>query len=118
MQTYELERDGDVPVRFTGELVSWASSRSGQTQKRWQELELYKTSGGAYVFNRVGYSDHPGEVDYHFVVSDHAPREIVKAMYHVDDDGIRFLTRLARDFLDDAAAKLPEFRAFVSEEIT
>jgi hypothetical protein len=68
-------RDGEKNLRFVGELLASASSRShqGPRSQRWQELTLYRTQGGKFVAARVGRTIWQGEVDrYEAVVGDTA----------------------------------------------
>lgn len=49
--TIDLPRKGNAPLRFRGELLSEADSKtaSGPCQNRWHELKLYRLADGGYV---------------------------------------------------------------------
>lgn len=63
METFEIARDNDRPIRFSGELIASATSSdnnahhnySGSTG-RWTTLELYRTKGGKYICSQVGHT--------------------------------------------------------------
>lgn len=56
MEQFELERDDDRPLRFTGELLAEASSKrhEGPASNRWQELRLYRSAAGKLIAQRIG----------------------------------------------------------------
>ena len=68
METIIIQRDNDKDLKFTGENVASASSSensamsnySGSTG-RWTELNLYKTKGGKFVCEQIGYTCWQGE---------------------------------------------------------
>lgn len=56
MQTITIERDGDLNIRFTGELVAEASSSDNKVARdysgstgRWTVLRLYRSRSGKFV---------------------------------------------------------------------
>ena len=72
MESFVIERDGDRAIRFTGELIATAasspdtaSSSYSRSTGRWTELRLFRTKGGKFVCERVGYSQWQGEHDRH-----------------------------------------------------
>lgn len=67
MQQHTIERDGERPLRFTGELVAADDSHehSGPASNRWIELRLYRTKAGKFVAQRVGRTCWQGERDRH-----------------------------------------------------
>lgn len=60
MDTIELQIDNAPNIRFYGERLGNASSRT-RDSKRWTVLELYKTAGGKYICCKEGHSLHDGE---------------------------------------------------------
>lgn len=68
METFTVQRDNDKNIRFTGELIAVTSSSdnnasgsySGSTG-RWSELNLYKTAGGKFICEQIGYTRWQGE---------------------------------------------------------
>ena len=65
MENFTLERFGDVPVTFIGEILAEAGSRTsnGATQNRWHELTIYQTQAGNYVAHVLFRSCWQGERD-------------------------------------------------------
>lgn len=65
MTTITLFRDDEKHLRFVGEVIAEASSRSheGPTQSRWTELALYRTAGGKLVVARIRRTCWQGEED-------------------------------------------------------
>ncbi len=69
---YTIRRDGERDIKFTGiKLASTSSSNntassyySGQVG-RWAKLALYKTQGGKYVCESIGYTQWQGEHNRH-----------------------------------------------------
>lgn len=64
MDKITVKNDNAPDIRFTGELMEMASSRSNDTT-RWTELELYKTQTGKFVCSEIGYSQWQGERDHY-----------------------------------------------------
>lgn len=59
---YRVPRNNGADIRFTGELLAFASSRkTGST--RWSELNLYRTEAGALICEEIGRSTAKGESD-------------------------------------------------------
>jgi hypothetical protein len=70
MTKFELNRDNDRNVVFTGELIGSASSSPNNAHSnysggsgRWSELNLYKTAGGKFVCHSIGRTQWQGEYD-------------------------------------------------------
>ncbi len=63
MQKYTLQRTGDRPLSFTGELIAGVGGRvhSGQEQNRWHEIRIYSTAGGSYVLEVTYQTTWRGE---------------------------------------------------------
>lgn len=51
VRDYKLERTGDAPVKFTGELIAEGSSEqdSGPHSHTWHEIEIYETQAGKWI---------------------------------------------------------------------
>lgn len=64
MDKITVKNDNAPDLRFTGELMATASSRSNDTT-RWTELELYKTQTGKFVCSEIGYTQWQGERDHY-----------------------------------------------------
>lgn len=56
-QQHELS-NYDRLVRFRGERIAHATSRTGQDSSRirWTEVDIYRTQGGSYLVHKVGKS--------------------------------------------------------------
>lgn len=68
METIILENDNAPGIRFKGELIAEASSSANRASSsysgatgRWTELKLYRTAGGRYVAQSIGYTQWTGE---------------------------------------------------------
>lgn len=82
MKAYVLQRTGDRPLRFVGELVATATSRSfsGPCESRWYELALYRTESGRYVVS-IGYrSLWQGELAEDHVYVEDTPASVAEAL--------------------------------------
>lgn len=62
---FTVKRDDGLDIVFTGELIATISSRKNDTQKRWTELSIYKTTGGSYICEELGCSTRSSEVTIH-----------------------------------------------------
>jgi hypothetical protein len=79
MPTFTLTRTGQAPIRFEGELVAEASSRShegGPLQNRWHEIEIFLTECGRVLAHVEFCSRHQGEFHHHTVVDVLSPRPL------------------------------------------
>lgn len=61
LKTYIVPRDNLSDLRFQGTLI--ASAAPPPRKDRWREYRVYKTSGGNYIFSRIGRSLFTDEVD-------------------------------------------------------
>lgn len=61
MPEFLLDRDGDAPLAFAGEVVAEAWSGHTDVDLRHHDLRLYRTRGGQYVLETVFVSRHRGE---------------------------------------------------------
>lgn len=83
------------------------------------EVNIYRTDTGRYVVAGIGKSAVPGESDRPWAhVSDSADGA-VESLYLVDDYEVRYLTRVAKNALTDAARVDEKIRnAFLRENVT
>lgn len=102
MQTYTLKRDGDRSLVFDGELLGSGSSKRDD-HSRWFEVRIYRTVGGNYIVAGVGRSTVEGEIDRYWADTCTTGHEVVRALTRVDDDDVEYITRTARDALNEAA---------------
>lgn len=66
MDAITLQRTGDRPLKFQGELLAETSSyqHNGPSNTRWHEFALYRTGAGTYVC-AIGYRTRwQGEFPY------------------------------------------------------
>ena len=70
---FKLPRTGNVPVRFTGELIAEATSRKDgkpnadgtpRPSKQWYEASIYRTQGGGFVVAATYRTDWAHETEY------------------------------------------------------
>jgi hypothetical protein len=111
-----IERDSDVPLRFTGAPIASASSYE-PGKDRWTQLTLYLTSTGRYVLHEEGLTDVDGEDDRSdaYVADDAAT--LIAGLYKVNVRGKRYLTRLALSLIEDAAVSDDGVRAAYFVEV-
>lgn len=62
---FRLKRDDAPDIRFTGEKIAGVSS--DESSGRWTELNLYRTTTGTYICERIGRTVWDGEHDRHDV---------------------------------------------------
>lgn len=97
-----IVRDETRELRFDGTLLAEATSEvSGKD--RWIEFSVYKTAEGNYVLSRVGRSKRTGETDRFSAQVSETPQGVLETLYLYDEDGVRYLTRVARELLDRAS---------------
>lgn len=99
MKQYNLTRDGERDLRFTGRILADVSSHSyrGDSQNRWTELALYQTKAGKYVVQSVGRTIWEGENNrYSATVCD----DTEKVIETLTIEG--YLSALAKELLDEA----------------
>lgn len=80
MAEIKLDRTGEMPLAFEGELLASASSSivAGQERNRWHEVAVYRTAGGAYVAS-IGYrTQWQGEQAGDSVAVLHGPEEVAE----------------------------------------
>lgn len=64
METITVQRDNDADLRFTGEELASASSKSTYNDNgRWTVLKLFKTASGKFICQSIGRTQHQGESD-------------------------------------------------------
>ena len=115
-QRYAVQ-DRERTLTFTGVRIGHASSRLGQ-QSRWAEISIYRTDSGTYIVSGAGRTVVDGETSrcWAHVISE-APG-VVAALYQYDDDDVRYLTKVAKHALEEAAQHDEAVqRAFLIEEV-
>jgi len=68
MKTIIVKRDNDRDIKSTGETIASVSSSASNAHSgysgstgRWTELTLYRTKGGKYICEQIGYTQWEGE---------------------------------------------------------
>lgn len=63
MKLTTIKRDGEKDLRFTGKVIASASGRwsNGREQNRFDEITVYRTSGGNYVLHQEYITFWQGE---------------------------------------------------------
>lgn len=71
MQDYTLERTGQAPLTFAGEMLARHDSRrtAGRDNNRWHVVVIYRTAAGAYVAEVVYRTCWQGEQDRYWAVA-------------------------------------------------
>lgn len=100
MQEYTIPNE-DREVSFIGQLLGTASSFR-PSKDRWFELSIYKTEGGNYVIAGAGKTTVSGEDDRCWVKISETAVGAVEALHQYDDDGVRYLTHVARTALEES----------------
>lgn len=86
MTEYKLQRDGDSPVAFAGELLNEADSQGhqGPTENRWYQVRIYRTMSGKFVVE-IGFRTHwQGESDRNWVEICDTPAEVRRILTAFD----------------------------------
>lgn len=120
MKEYYVKRDGKKDLRFFGEQLAEVSSQwVGKEQRdRWTEIEVYRTDKGPYVVSIVRRSRNELEQDSYSAFICPSAREVPEALEQDDPAvGDKFLSRLAKKALSDAAREDPEIEKAMFEEI-
>ena len=85
-ETITLDRTGQVPLRFTGQLLAESESKldAGPLQKRWHRIRIYRTNGGSLIlavrFNTLWPNESENDVAQ--VCADN--KALVKALSEYD----------------------------------
>lgn len=93
--------DGDRELQFVGRLLGMASSEA-PGKARWAELRLYRTRSNRYILAGTGRTRVPGESERRWAHVSETPQGIIESLYMYDNDNVKYLTRLARNVLDQA----------------
>lgn len=115
MEEFTIPRKGKLPLKFTGEVLSYASSYV-DGKPRWFEVEIYRTESGKYVVHGSGLSDVSGETDWHWAEVCETPGEVITALERDGDQG-RYLPTTSMEALEEAADVDPNLRAVFGVEI-
>ena len=85
-ETITLDRTGQVPLRFSGQLLAESESKldAGPLQKRWHQIRVYRTDGGSLIlavrFNTLWPNE--SQTDAAQVCADNS--DLVKALSEYD----------------------------------
>lgn len=118
MATYEVFDRDERTIRIEGELIGESSSADGN-KARWIEIQIFITESGKYVVAGIGKSSNPGETDRPWVHVCTSPQGVVETLYLEDEDGVMYLTRVARTAIEQAARADEKLRdAYYTEKIS
>jgi hypothetical protein len=112
-------QDGKRTITFDGILIGSATSDDGH-RDHWVDIAIYRTDAGSYVVSFIGRTRlaHIGEVDRPKAQVSTTPEGAVESLYLVDDDGVRYMTYVAKRAAEEAAENDPEFRsAYLVEHV-
>lgn len=115
-EKYEISRDGQRPLRFTGTLIVQDNNQPsfGLNQNRWTDIALYRTKGGKFVIRVKQISQWANEKNSCRAAALDTAAEVI-AWLAADNDG--HLGRLSQAILEKAAKQLPEFNEAYAEEV-
>lgn len=88
-KAYELENDTGPDIRFTGIILSHASSRR-RNSYRWTEMVLYRVQNGKHVIHVIGKTTVEGEETRHDVYIYNSKEDMMR--------GVRYTSLTARLF--------------------
>ena len=88
MQSYQLERTGNRPVTFTGELIAESSTHStdGPASNRWWNLSLYKTESEKFALHIEYQTQWQGEHGRSDVSFRNSPEGLMKQLYLIEPE--------------------------------
>lgn len=113
MKSYRLDRDGEIPIEFTGVLLGEASSAApGKTA--WTVHRIYRTEKGRYVA-ATWRGKHSG-LDMGRIVAVDRPEQIPDGLRQTRK-GLSYQTKVALDAMEAAAAVDPAIAAAVIERV-
>lgn len=115
MSSFRVARHSERDLAFDGDLLADRTSHVDGAS-RWTEVRIYRTDTGRYVAETVGVSTMPGEHNRMTVRVLDTAAEVPDAL-RMTSGGRTYLTDLALDALDEAAAKDEALAAFVTERI-
>ena len=100
----KIQISEDQFLSFDGELLGSASSHSDKP--RWMDVNIYSTTDGRYVVQKIGRTSLAGERDYYSAhVVDDAP-SLITAL-RSKKRGVVFMTIVAEDAVRAAMEKDP-----------
>lgn len=94
MDTIKLQRTGQAPLEFTGEVIARNGGQieNGQEQNRYYDISVYRTGGGNYVIAVEYCTCWRGESNYHFAASTDVPQNIEIILREAEADcGLAFV---------------------------
>lgn len=100
-----LRRTGDIDLVFRGVLLAEQSTYEDGLA-RWAELRIWRTDSGKYVMQRLGRTTVEGEVDKNTTRIVVDPNRLAEAL-RSKQAGVEFMSNVALDALDEAAANDP-----------
>lgn len=86
METFTLDRSGQAPLQFTGELLSESDGlrQANKEHTRFHNVSIFRTQGGKYVLHICYETRWQGEVGYSWAVTLSQPWHVAKAIEEYD----------------------------------
>jgi len=115
-KTFEIERHGQLPLRFRGEVIADVTSKEYDDQERWQEVWIYRTESGRWVTETLGCTIVPGEITFRHVAVCDTPSEVRESLYRKVHNK-RHFSKYAIAALEDAAEQDRELTEALYEPV-
>jgi len=114
-QPITITRDGQPPLKFSGQEITSASNSvaHGQQQNRWTEVSIYRTRGGKIVLKVTHRTIWQGESNHTLATSVATAAEAIEWL-KLDDGRIG---GVAQEALHNASKSDPEFAAAYAENV-
>jgi len=118
VEQFIVRRDGEKDLKFRGEVLASVNNQwiAGRDQDRWKEITIYKTESGKYVVAIIHRTCWEGEVDRFKAEICETAENVYKALLSDEPIG-EVLSNLAKEALEEAAAKDEAFNAVLFEEV-
>lgn len=131
MTTFRLERDGNLPLEFTGELLTEQTTRFDRPGKqsrvqwderngrpRWSELRIYRTASDKWVLEMVGHTTIEDELTFRSVRVCDDPSIIPSQLRALTDTSAnKPFPEFVLDALDEAAQADPRLVGALVEKV-
>lgn len=112
MNHLHLQRSGQLPLRFNGELLAITDSKKADSV-RWSEIAIYRADEARFIVHTIGRTTHPNEQDRFTVIVCEGAADVLRALAR--ENG-RF-TNLALRALSAAAMKDAALTAASTEDL-
>ena len=119
MEEIIVKRDGNLDLKFKGELLASASDRwiAGKEQTRWTEISVYRTDTGKLVIAWEYITLWQGELSGYQAKVCEMVTEVTAELMSTDSDGTAYFSNVAKELLDELGQNDDQFRALLYEVI-